>query len=497
MSVEISRGARGKRLSVLGAFATVAAIASVASHARSEVTGFDPFGTESHANVPPVTALVPQTSGVELCAFDLPVAPLRLKDVAARALCQNPLTRRGWANAQLQTARLGEAKAAEWPTLSGVLNGSLNRTHTSLADGSASQESSNGTVRGAELAFEWVVFDFGARSAEVRKARELVSAADQSFDATVLDVLYTSTRDYFAAVTARAQVEAAREAESNAIQIFAAAHAQMQSGVASLSDELQARTACNQATLGVVKANSAMQEAIGTVAIDMGLSPDVPIVLEPMSAVTQRPAPQLESIRALLDQALENHPRLLAARAELRASEASIDSMRAQAMPSVRLEGGLSASNRPAASFNTTGSVSSASRSSYVGIRLTIPFFDGFSSTYRIREARAEAGLQQTNVAETEQQVALNVWKSYEAVRGGAQTVEQTQALKDNAGLAFDAAQARYKVGISGILELLRAQDVLAAANQQYILALSDWLTARLGLAASLGKLDFGQIQED
>ena len=155
----------------------------------------------------------------------------------------------------------------------------------------------------------------------------------------------------------------------------------------------------------------------------------------------------------------------------------------------------MSGSNRPAATIGNAGGGSSTSRSSYVGIRVTIPFFEGFGSTYRIREARAQAELQQANVAETEQQVALNVWKSYEAVRAGAQTMLQAQALQENAGLAFEAAQARYKAGVAGIIELLHAQDALIAANHQRIATQSDWFVARLSLAASLGKLDLGQIQ--
>jgi outer membrane protein len=227
----------------------------------------------------------------------------------------------------------------------------------------------------------------------------------------------------------------------------------------------------------------------------MGLTPDVPLMLAEAPVALPESAPQFDAIRTLLDQALDNHPRLLAARAELQAAQASIESTRAQALPTVRLQAGLSASNRPAASFDAAGGMSSTSRSNYVGVRVTIPFFEGFGSVYRTREARAQADLQQANIAETEQQVALNVWKSYEAVRAGAQTVQQAQALQEDAGLAFDAAQSRYRVGVANIIELLHAQDALVVANQQRIVSVSDWFTARLSLAASLGKLDLGQIQ--
>jgi outer membrane protein len=42
---------------------------------------------------------------------------------------------------------------------------------------------------------------------------------------------------------------------------------------------------------------------------------------------------------------------------------------------------------------------------------------------------------------------------------------------------------------VGNILELLKAQSDLASAQQQRIQALTNWQTARLRLAASLGQL--------
>ncbi|HEY3598761.1 MAG TPA: TolC family protein, partial [Paraburkholderia sp.] len=188
---------------------------------------------------------------------------------------------------------------------------------------------------------------------------------------------------------------------------------------------------------------------------------------------------------------LQRHPRLLAARASLDATEASLRSIRAQTLPSIRIEASVSSSSRPIASGGAAGNPVSSVHSRYVGLRMNIPLFEGFGATYRIGEARAQMEVQQAEVAETERQVALSVWKSYQLVRAGALTGQRTAALLDNATLAFDAAQARYKAGVASIVELLRAQDSLVDARQQRIVALSDWFVARLSLAASLGKLDF------
>ncbi|WP_410017490.1 TolC family protein [Pseudomonas sp. 6D_7.1_Bac1] len=55
---------------------------------------------------------------------------------------------------------------------------------------------------------------------------------------------------------------------------------------------------------------------------------------------------------------------------------------------------------------------------------------------------------------------------------------------------AFDAAQARYAKGVTGILEVITTQTALANAQQQQISALAGWQNARIQLASSLGSLD-------
>ncbi|WP_174769843.1 TolC family protein [Paraburkholderia hayleyella] len=462
------------------------------AHAWSSLETFDPLGTSRELSAPPLFALKPDANGITPCRFDRPDGEMTLDAAVDRALCHHPQTHRAWAQAQIQAARLGQATAARLPTLSAVLSGSKSQTSTSSESKWEPHSSYSGISRAAELTLEWVLFDFGARSAEVKKAKALLSAANQSLDAATLDVMYATARDYFAALTAQAQVSAARQAETNALQSLAAAEARLAAGVASIADALQARTSLSQVRLGRIKAETAHEEALGTLAIDIGVDPDTPLQLRSMSGAPQPPSSsssQREAIGTLLEAARTHHPKLLAASAELDAVQASLVSVRAQALPSVRLQGGLTHSHHPMAGAGESGSLRNASHSRYIGLRIHIPFFEGWSSAYRIREAEAQVRLQKAELAGTEQQIVLNVWKSYSAVEAGVQTLQQADTLLQHAGQAFTAAQARYRAGVEGITALLRAQDVLTEARQQRIAAQADWHVARLSLAASLGRL--------
>ncbi|CAB3752645.1 TolC family protein [Paraburkholderia solisilvae] len=424
------------------------------------------------------------------CVSLAPAAPLRLNEALDRALCSHPLTSRAWAEVQVRAARAGQAQASRLPTISAVLSGSANRSDASSSSAYRPNDAYAGTVRAAELTFEWVLFDFGARSAEVTRTRELLASAHQTFNAAVIDVLYSTARDYFAALTARASADAARETLSNASQSLEAASARLHAGAASKADELQARTARGQAALASLNAQAAYDEAIGTLASDIGLLPDEPLTLADTPSSTYGNTPQRGAVRTMIDDALQAHPRVLAARAEQDATAAAIDSMRAQALPSVALQAGLSASRRAAVGGGDAGGLPSRSHSSYAGVRVTIPLFEGFASVYRIGEARAQAEVQRAAVQETERQVALEVWKSYQRVGAAQGALREAQALQEDAALAFDAARARYRSGVASIVELLRAQDALSDARRQRIIATAEWFVARLSLAASVGRPD-------
>jgi outer membrane protein len=83
----------------------------------------------------------------------------------------------------------------------------------------------------------------------------------------------------------------------------------------------------------------------------------------------------------------------------------------------------------------------------------------------------------------------LEVWKSNQALRTEAENLKSIDILLRSARQSFEVAKGRYKAGVGNILELLKAQSDLAGAQQQRILSLTNWQTARLRLAASLGRL--------
>jgi outer membrane protein len=202
-----------------------------------------------------------------------------------------------------------------------------------------------------------------------------------------------------------------------------------------------------------------------------------------------------ESVGELIDEATHAHPSVLAAQAEVDAAVAKVDQTRAQGLPNISLVSKYSRDNQPASlglgilEFPATG------HEWYVGVQVTIPFFEGFTRTYQIRQTQAQLEKQRDALEDARQQVGLEVWNSYQAVQTSTDSVKDSATLLDIAQRSFTAAQHRYQAGVGNILELLNAQTALANAQQQRVQALADWRAARLRLAGSLGRLSGDDMQ--
>ena len=114
-------------------------------------------------------------------------------EVVDLALCRNPTTREVWSFARVQAAQVGVAQSAFLPTLDGR-----------LTVGRVSADSQSANQRGASLTLSWLLFDFGARSANLEVARQLLKSAASTLDSvsyTHLDVYKRQSQYWLIAVS--------------------------------------------------------------------------------------------------------------------------------------------------------------------------------------------------------------------------------------------------------------------------------------------------------
>ena len=432
----------------------------------------DPFETDAALPLRPSPSLSARV-GEAPCATEIPATPLNAIDAVDLALCNHPQTRETWAAARVQAALLGVAQSAWLPDLD-----------ARLASGRNFSEQRNENQRNAALTLSWLLFDFGQRSANTENARQLLSAAASTQNATVQTLFLAALQTYYTAQATRAAVIATGEAERAARESFAAAEARYQAGVATPADRLQAQTALSQARLNRIKAEGEARNAQGALANAMGFDAQQKIQLADIPAASPEAAFQ-QDIDALIAEARARRPDLQAAEAQFKAAEAGVDLARAQGRPSITLSTGPT--------WQELGGV--ATNGGNVGLTLNVPLFSGFETTYRVRSAAAQADVRAAQRDRIRSQVALDVWRAYQSLTTATESLKTTADLVASAEQSERVALGRYKAGVGTVLDLLTAQSALASARLQRIQAGLDWHVYRATLAQSVGALDYTLLQ--
>ncbi len=432
----------------------------------------DPFSTEAR----PSSKTVLQSDNS--CANARVDQALDLSAVIHLALCNNPQTREIWANARGQAAQVGIAQAAYLPGI-----------NASISD---NRNTPGNNQRSVNLNLSYLLYDFGARAANLESTRQTLLSVSATQDSTVQTLFLAAVQAYYQTRATQATFEAASISEQAAQASFAAAEARYRAGSATPADKLTAQTAYSQATLNRITSQGAMKIAQGNLANLLGLDANMSVMLVTGGQHNEKSAKETfknvdQNIAMLIATARQNRPDLQAAEATLKAAEATAEAARAADKPTISMTATSNQSN--SAGINTQGSS--------VGVNLSVPLFSGYAPTYRIRAAEAQIESRKAQQERLRLQVALDVWTAYQNLATATQNLHTTADLLNSAGQSERVALGRYKAGAGIMLDLLNAQTTLASARQQRIQAELNWNISRATLAQAMGSMDGGLLQQD
>lgn len=414
------------------------------------------------------------------CAAPVQVPdPLRLADAVDVALCNNPQTRESWANAKVQAAEVGIARADYLPSVDAAVV--LQRNETRNTSSSGGQTDLNGA-----LTFNYLLFDFGGRDATLEQARQSLLAADWSHNATLQTVLLNAVQAYYQLYAAQEAVASVLAAEKASLNSLDATRARQRAGTATRADVLQAQTAYSQSQLNRTQAQGDAATARGVLANTLGLSAEQPLTIATPPDLEARQVAE-RAVSQLIELARTRRPELAAAQAQVRAAQSNIKVQESAGKPTVSLFAGLGATASAPGLDPGTGSI---------GLQVRIPLFTGYQSTYQILQARDQLEVQAATRDRLATDVSLDVWRAYQDLQTQGQSLTTTEELVASAQESYNAALARYKAGVGTIIDLLNAQSALASAQLQRIQARYRWNLAKVTLARAIGVLDPALIAE-
>lgn len=210
----------------------------------------------------------------------------------------------------------------------------------------------------------------------------------------------------------------------------------------------------------------------------------------PVDLQTPPPLPGLPgTVEEAVATALENNPDLLAARERSRAASFDIEVAGAGRLPSVSVY----TSGDYTDYFDTYegfGAVTQRPTSAQVGVRATIPIFQGGLPAARERQAQARAGVALEQEISAERDVIAQVRSAYSSWQAAREIIAMNETAVEAAALSLEGVRAENTVGNRTILNILDAEQELLRAQVQLVAARRNAYVAGFSLLAAMGKAE-------
>lgn len=408
-----------------------------------------------------------------------PGTTLSLAQLVDVGLHANPVTRAAWASARAAAADVGAKRSTYFPTFE--IDGEILREKTPLGNGPGAFQLLQ-TTYGPSVAATWLLFDSGGREADVEEATRGLYAANWTHNAAIQDVVLNIAQAYYQYLNAKALVVARQASLDEARRSLDAAEERHRAGVATIADVLQARTSVSQAELELQDMQGQVQIIRGALATAVGVPANLPVDVGDLPSELPLDMVQ-KTVDELIAKAVAERPDLAASRFTALAAQSKIQSVQAEGLPK------LSAAATGNRTFHWTSGPDPFSTNYSALLLLRIPIFTGFDVAYRTQKAKEEAEAAGATSERVEDQVILDVWSSYYAMKTATQRVHTTRDLLASATQSADVSDGRYKAGVGSILDLLTTQASLAQARAEEVQARSLWFLAMAQLAHATGAL--------
>lgn len=309
------------------------------------------------------------------------------------------------------------------------------------------------------------LFNGMATVSNINSAKLNRSASEYDLARSRETVVFTVLSDYLSLIAQQEQLRvqrqnlAAQDTLERQVQEF------VNAGTRSIADLYQQQASVANARLTVVQAERSVD--LAKIALIQALKLDpagtYDFAVPPLDSAP--PASRAMDMPTMLARAMQQRRDVDAATTRVQASESGIKAAGASAWPSISLSAGYNSnftSNNKSAFLDQLD----ARRGGSIGLSLSFPIFDRFSS--RIATQRAEIQQRNADLAldDLRQQVGVQVRTSLLDYVSAQAQLDAAQVQSRAAELALDASIERYRAGAATLVEVTqsRATNVQAAS---------------------------------
>lgn len=152
----------------------------------------------------------------------------------------------------------------------------------------------------------------------------------------------------------------------------------------------------------------------------------------------------------------------------------------------------LTANGSAASAFqnNSFGQLYNSSfPSSYIGLTLNVPIFNGFQRYYQIKQAKITYLKSQNDLINLKNSLNLQASQASVNYTNGLQTLNNQKKSQELAREVLRVSKIKYQQGVGSSIEVTQAQTELENADNQYIQGLYDALVSKVDLDRAYGRI--------
>ena len=380
--------------------------------------------------------------------------------------------------AQGQVTR--EARSAYMPTAYGDLEAVGAHSESRMSAVGDLQSSRLLEKAAGGLTVSQLIADFGHTHNLVLSAQSNAKAQFEDEAATNLDITLTVDQAFYRTLTAQAVLRVAQETVAERQAIVDTVNALAKAKLRSDLDLSFADVQLSQAKLMLLDAENDSQVAMAALNTVLGSEQDTQYTLVDQTQANPPPPPQ--NAEPLVQQAFNTRPDLAALNDTYSADMQYSKAERDQWMPTISALAVVGGAPVRSDLFHSSSWYGGA------GANVNIPIFNGFLFNAQTRAAKLRAGAALEQVRNLRDDIARNVRTAVLNTQDAFQRIGVEEQLLNESNFSFSLAQARYKLGLSGIIELSQSELQLTRAQIGVATARYGYQTALAVLRYQLGQ---------
>ena len=311
--------------------------------------------------------------------------------------------------------------------------------------------------------------------AQVRQAETQLSTASQ-------DLMTRVTQGYFDVLLARANLSTIRSQKTAVAEQLEQAKRNFIVGTATITDSREA-----QARYDLVVA----QELVGENDLEVKSRALEQIVGKPVgklaglsTPVTLNP-PEPADMAAWVEQAYRTSLQVTFAQQSVEIAAQEIRKADAGHYPTLDAVASATQNYQNTSSFGYGSDI----KALVVGVQLNVPLYQGGGISSRVREAVAGQERARQDLESARRAVALQTRTAFLGVTSGLGQIKALRQAVDSTKLQLESTKLGQEVGVRTAVDVLNAEQQLAAAERDLAQAVYNTIVSQLKLKAAVGKL--------